>query len=44
MLSVGGREVLIKVVLQAIPMYAMACFLLPTSFCKDLEVVIARFW
>lgn len=43
MLPVGGREVLIKVVLQAIPFYAMSCFLLPSSFCKELKSVIARF-
>lgn len=43
MLSIRGKEVLIKVVVQAIPMYAMSCFLFPSSFCKELEVVIARF-
>ncbi|KAA3473813.1 reverse transcriptase [Gossypium australe] len=32
------------VVLQAIPTYSMVCFLLPKSFCDELESVIGRFW
>ncbi|KAA3476412.1 reverse transcriptase [Gossypium australe] len=43
-LSQGSKEVFIKSVLQAIPTYAMSCFLLPKSFCGDLEKVIARSW
>lgn len=30
--------------LQAIPTYSMACFLLPKSLCEDLEGIVARFW
>ena len=37
LLSQGGREVLIKVVLQAMPTYTMGCFKLPVSLCKDIE-------
>ncbi|KAL1097108.1 hypothetical protein V6Z11_D05G013200, partial [Gossypium hirsutum] len=44
LLSMGGSEVLIRVVLQAIHFYSMNCFLLPSSVCKELKVVIARFW
>ncbi|KAA3472068.1 reverse transcriptase [Gossypium australe] len=42
-LSHGGKEVFIKSVLQAIPTYPMACFLLPKSLCSDLEKIIAKF-
>ncbi|KAL4332661.1 hypothetical protein GQ457_07G043390 [Hibiscus cannabinus] len=40
----GGREVLIKSVLQAIPVYAMQCFLFPATLCRSLEQIMARFW
>lgn len=43
MLSQGGKEVFIKAVLQAIPTYSMMCFLLPKSFCGELEHIIAKF-
>lgn len=44
MFSQGGREVLIKSVLQAIPSYSMSCFRLPYSLCHDLEQLCAKFW
>ncbi|XP_016715474.1 uncharacterized protein [Gossypium hirsutum] len=44
MLSQGCKEVFIKIVLQAIPIYAMSCFLLPKSLCVDMEKVLNRFW
>ncbi|XP_017609583.1 uncharacterized protein LOC108455547 [Gossypium arboreum] len=43
-LSQGGKEVFIKAILQAIPTYSMACFLLPKSFCVEMEGIIAKFW
>ncbi|KAH1106130.1 hypothetical protein J1N35_009898 [Gossypium stocksii] len=43
-ISQGGREVFIKAVLQAIPTYSMACFLLPKSFCVELENIMSSFW
>lgn len=39
-----GKEVLLKVVPFSIPSYAMSCFLLPSSFCFDLESLMAKFW
>ncbi|GMI84947.1 hypothetical protein HRI_002164000 [Hibiscus trionum] len=43
-LSMGGKATLIRSVLQAIPVYAMQCFLLPSSLCKALEQSMAKFW
>ncbi|KAH1063909.1 hypothetical protein J1N35_028896 [Gossypium stocksii] len=43
-LSQGGKEVFIKAILQAIPTYTMACFLLPNLLCIELENIIAKFW
>ncbi|KAL1156560.1 hypothetical protein V6Z11_A08G099300 [Gossypium hirsutum] len=42
-LSHGGKEIFIKSVLQAIPTYFMACFLLPKSLCGEMENIVARF-
>ena len=44
LLSQGGREVLVKAVLQAMLAFTMACFKLPKSLCKDIESLIRRFW
>lgn len=43
-LSYGGREILIKSVVQAIPSYVMSCFLLPIQFCNKINSHIRRFW
>ena len=44
LLSKAGKEVLIKVVAQAIPTYTMSVFKLPKSLCEDLTSTIRNFW
>ena len=43
LLSKAGKEVLIKVVAQAIPTYTMSCFMMPDSLCDDLTSMIRNF-
>nr|XP_028962160.1 uncharacterized protein LOC103417751 [Malus domestica] len=43
-LSLAGKEVLIKAVLQAIPSYPMNLFKFPKAVCNDLDSIAARFW
>jgi len=43
-ISKGGKEILIKSVIQAIPQYAMMIFQLPISICSSIKKCIARFW
>jgi hypothetical protein len=43
-LSAGGKEVLIKSVAQAIPVYSMACFRLPRGLCEHINSLIRGFW
>ena len=44
LLSIAGREILIKAVAQATPTYTMSCFKLPNSLCKDLNSMMSNFW
>lgn len=44
LLSKGGKEILLKTVVQAVPQYAMSIFKLPASICRSIEKRIARFW
>jgi hypothetical protein len=44
LLSIGGKEILIKAVAQSIPVFAMSVFKLPKGVCKSINDVIAQFW
>jgi hypothetical protein len=43
-LSPAGKEVLIKVVVQAIPTYRMSVFQLPMKLCSNINSIMSRFW
>jgi K+-transporting ATPase A subunit len=40
----GGKEILLKAIAQAIPAYAMSVFNIPKQVCKEICNAIARFW
>lgn len=42
--SAGGKEILLKSIAQAIPVYTMSCFKLPTSICEEINRACANFW
>ena len=44
LMSQAGRKVLIKAVIQAIPIYTMSCFKLPKGLVRELEGMIRKFW
>lgn len=43
-ISRAGKTVLIKKVATTIPSYCMSSFLLPESMCKEMEVMMNKFW
>jgi hypothetical protein len=44
LLSIGGKEILLKAVAQAIPVYAMSVFQIPKGVCKLMMDAISQFW
>ena len=44
LLSKAGKEVLIKAMAQAIPVYVMSCFDLTKTFCDDSSTMICQYW
>ncbi|CAM8944513.1 unnamed protein product [Rhodiola kirilowii] len=44
LLSTAGKEILIKSVIQPIPIYAMSCFKFPVGLCKRLFSLMAKYW
>ncbi|XP_062089159.1 uncharacterized protein LOC133795722 [Humulus lupulus] len=43
-LSKAGKEILIKTVTQALPSYAMSVFLLPLGLCREMEMLMCKYW
>ena len=43
-LSEAGKEILIKTVALALPVYTMNCFKLPKSICDDINGLLATYW
>jgi hypothetical protein len=43
-LFTGGKEILVKVVAQAIPVYGMLVFQIPKGVCKRVMDAISQFW
>ena len=44
LLSIGGREILIKAMAQAVPTYTMSCFLILKGLYEEIEGMIRKFW
>lgn len=44
LLSQASKEVLLKVMVQVIPTFAMSCFRKLVGLCQDIEMLVRRFW
>ncbi|XP_059441970.1 uncharacterized protein LOC132174312 [Corylus avellana] len=43
-LSRVGKEILLKAVIQAIPLYCMSVFLFPKGLCREINSLMKKFW
>lgn len=43
-LSKGGKELMLKIVSQALSSYAMGIFLLPKQLCNEMESLMSKYW
>lgn len=43
-LSRAGKEIMIKAVGEAIPIYVMGVFYIPDGLCKDMEIILNKFF
>ena len=43
LLSAAGKEILIKSVAQAIPVFSISCFRLPRGLCESITLIIRQF-
>jgi hypothetical protein len=43
-LSMGGKKILLKAIIQSIPVYAMAVFNIPKKLYKEMIDAMASFW
>ncbi|XP_028115672.1 uncharacterized protein LOC114313490 [Camellia sinensis] len=43
-LSAARRDILIKAVTQAIPIFIMSCFMVPVGLCYEIDSMISHFW
>jgi hypothetical protein len=44
LLSLGGKEILIKAIAQAITVFAMMVFKITKNICKGISDAISQFW
>jgi hypothetical protein len=44
LLSLGGKEILLKAIIQSIPVFAMGVFKIPKQLCKEINDAMASFW
>lgn len=40
----GGKENLLKAIIQSIPVFAMAVFKIPKKVCKEITDAVSAFW